>query len=456
MPLPFVLLKEIQFSKPQPFLRPHTVFSLMESLRQAPQPREKFPSDSHKLDSESIMKAGLFMAHLQKEQSATVPKPIRETPQEISQRILFLSEENFSKIRTLFSAEPQPKTRQEQIERLFGILKDGGSLGMHYAPNKGESKTPNQVLSAMKGDCDELALVFIASAKKLNIDTSDMGVAVLGFVVLGKEKEVLHATAFTMTGENRLLDLTRNSPEKLESIDAPGFTKAYANQRLATGDLILGVRSMEVMSTLEEMVSIHFRETAAYYETVAKPTGSAALLSLLEKTISLMETALRLNPGSLAYQTELIRLRIEVAEKYADKGNYDTVEQHASRVLQYPIASSLNELAQERKRDIARAHGLMGEAYSNRNKYKAALDEFKTSAQLNPEDYRAYEGQAVAYNELGSNTESGEKAGARDHFLAAKVAIETALAKFVPSQKDRERLLQEKEVIEKNLEKSSQ
>ena len=75
---------------------------------------------------------------------------------------------------TDFISKNGRKPTQTQREgHLFQLIRKDGGLGIKYEWSKDRMpKTPDQVLRDRRGDCDEMSLLFVATARKLGLDLS--------------------------------------------------------------------------------------------------------------------------------------------------------------------------------------------------------------------------------------------------------------------------------------------
>ncbi len=179
----------------------------------------KKPSNSTQKPEETIFSFGANIIPL-KEGAMESPGLLAQLDDELSQKKLAepvslnqqenvlqhfeMSSENFKQIEEQMSALSANATKKQKLDKLFEIIKIGGELGIRYEPStkRGKSKMPNEVLIPNKegnltGDCNELVLLFVASAKQLEIDISDMAVALMRLETSPAGKDPMHAAVIS-------------------------------------------------------------------------------------------------------------------------------------------------------------------------------------------------------------------------------------------------------------------
>ncbi|MBI2079197.1 hypothetical protein HYT84_00405 [Candidatus Micrarchaeota archaeon] len=140
-----------------------------------------------------------------------VPVKVFDFPPELE-----LSSALFKKlILPIISNLPKNATQEMKEEALFNLLKIGGSLKIKYEISEnGDFRTPNLVLQKKTADCDELALTFVAAARKLGWDTSRYKLISLQFFLNpGIEEKASHMILFRET-DKTVFDFTEPNSEK--------------------------------------------------------------------------------------------------------------------------------------------------------------------------------------------------------------------------------------------------
>ncbi len=338
--------------------------------------------------------------------------------------------------------------RMEKIKELFNLIKKGGVLGIEYQFSEGRPpKTPNEVLTPekdgkMRADCDELSLFFIAAARKLNIDLSDVSIAVVKFEaqnpVLLNKKEPLHAAILTIGNEKALLDPVFGIMEKMNSFGSEDLLKAYNGKFLPGNFMIVGVLDVKIASDLADMASIHFHEKAKYYASQFQT----------EKAISTLEIATAISPNSINLKEELLGLYLNIADEAVSSGKISMAEANSKKALL--LGSKISSPGSAVIDNLYHAHDVLGSAYMKQKKYSAAISEFDEMIRIKPAEPLAYYNKSyILYGLAGDAYRAGAVEDAKKYLSDAESTMFAASQRVAEEKYDQNmmelfRLIQEK------------
>jgi len=286
--------------------------------------------------------------------------------------------------------DAKPEERIAAIKELFELFKVGGILAVEYQFSAERMpKSPNDVLTPdkegrLRADCDELSLLFIAAAGKLNIKLTGISLMELTFQIEkpeGKVEQALHTAVLTIDGGKYLVDFTFRTIEPLDSVDIQALSKVYEGRRAAGGQ-ITKVLGMGQIDTLPGMVALHYKELGAYYQT--KGNMPAAIEAFGQQLI--------LDPNNQQLRVGLAQVCFSMGSKEFEKGNLGVAEKYFKKGLELD--------------DNAQAHFLLGRAYFEANKYAEAANEFKRTFELEPDNMKTMHNFVLSLMKAGKYPEA--------------------------------------------------
>jgi tetratricopeptide (TPR) repeat protein len=183
-----------------------------------------------------------------------------------------------------------PSSVVDELRHIYDAIKAEGTAGIKYESGEGRAaRSPNEVLSSLKGNCEELSLLFVAAARQLNIASSDISMLRLTFEVEkdGVKKPVqLHMALLDTGKEKYLIDLTFGHFQQLNTLDSAEIVPFYVGRTIIpdTG-VISGIAKVEKIGNLGEMVTTNLMQSVSFYLGKKQLTTDdlTALMGCLEK-----------------------------------------------------------------------------------------------------------------------------------------------------------------------------
>lgn len=297
-----------------------------------------------------------------------------------------------------------PNSSQQEMERaalrLYGrlVADRPGGIAYEFSGNR-MPKTPAEVIRApMRADCDELAMLFIAAARALNIDTAGMSLGVLNLHTNrpGSLHRERHAALFVsgLNGRNYLMDFTfENGPWPVGDFSPSAISARYRGLRVSLGPRA-GHTIISATPTLEVSTQ---RDIAAYALIDRAVSMGNALGNGTASATDLRRIMEALNRASGAAASD--QLRLKIAELYAIVGERAYSDR---RTTVGPMAfaaglavfSSLPQAVRQKNANIQYRLGIgAARAYENsasmRPKARQLYDEM---VKLNPSGPEGYSG----------------------------------------------------------------
>ncbi len=196
-----------------------------------------------------------------------------------------------------------PDQQEKALRKLFDIIKIGGTLGITYQHSGGRKpRSPDEVIRAGKADCDELATLFVAAARHLNIKVTGIRLGAMEFSTSrpGTGTPEKHVALFVQGAKSKFIfDFTYGRTFQVADFKHATVQKAYAGFRISNGAhagfVIRSISSMKVMGTVADIAAFHLLSMAQYNESMIAGTKSARRrAALMNATKSLLESAARL------------------------------------------------------------------------------------------------------------------------------------------------------------------
>lgn len=342
------------------------------------------------------------------------------------------------KLHGLMDKAEGPISNREKFQVLFDILKKDGELGIKYELGDGrETRTPQEVLDTKAADCNEFALLFAVCAKKLEIDITDISMAVMDVHLQSGRSTPGHAALITSKEGSYLIDpaylgkvevFHPKDPKNIKSAEIRDF---YTH--VPSGEMVRGIAITQKAESLREMYAINLMETVGTYKKKLETAAKSEAAEYRLKIIGVLENVLEVNNTDLLAQRKLMyyymvqadeafetaknsestgvkQRYLEVASHYCEKA----LKLYEKCQSQY-IGKEESEGVKDIKQNAHHAHEIRYEIYAEQGKVAEALSEFDEMIKIKPKEVNAYSNklkylfeQAVAANR-GQNPEQEEK-----------------------------------------------
>jgi tetratricopeptide (TPR) repeat protein len=373
-----------------------------------------------------------------------------------------ITDEQLNRIREKLPANFDKLTGLEKTTAVVEVLKKGGTLGIVYedATNR-PVKSPSEMLTPdsngkLRGDCEELALTFMAVAEKLGIGDDKYIICMAGKSpekdkagkVMTDEKgnpaykDSGHAATmaiFQIENKVFLIDLTSSGNPMMELELAPenakkpeelkgALEKAYASK-------FKDITVKSILETKEQREAFYYEQAAGWYykrgnwskvietEKDAEEAGSVnpALLVILGSVYSNIDKypeaektykqALGIDPNNENAKIDFSSVLNNEGIALSKHGDYEGAIAKFNEALTY---SPKDEV---KIKNISNAYVRMGIGFNNEEKYEEADSLFDIALKYNPNNETAKENLGVAYyglavnicNKATSSTNSSEK-----------------------------------------------
>jgi hypothetical protein len=333
-----------------------------------------------------------------------------------------------------------PNATQQQREAaalaLYQRLTVGGPGGLAYNGAEGRlPRSPQEVLRHGGGDCDEIAMLYIAAARALNIDTAGMSLAYITMPTMkpGDSRSERHAALFVrgMNGKNYIFDFTMgDKPWQVRDFQPAAVSKQYAGQRISqgsrAGQTVISATVRFELAGLRDIASFGLIDRA---ESIASglPKGAVPAASFN----SIMGA---LGSASIAASVDILRFKIAslyriLAERALSSGQRTMAASAGARgAAEFSLLPPATRSAQ---RPLGYALGLVvARAYEGGSAADrtAALRRYGDLARLDPAREDAYEG---IYRLRVARLKAFHKAGRRADAQAEIDALARALGQGI-------------------------
>lgn len=378
-----------------------------------------------------------------------------------------ITDEQLNKIKETFPPGfDQLTSPLEKTTAVVEVLKKGGTLGIVYedATNR-PVKSPSQMLTPdsdgkFRGDCEELALTFVAVAEKLGIGDGKYIICMTGKIlekdkagnVMTDEKgnpaykEGGHAATmavFQIENKVFLIDLTSTGNPMMELELSPenakkpeelkgALEKAYASK-------FKDITVKSILETKEQREAFYYEQAAGWYykrgkwdkvigtekEAEEAKSINSELLVILGSTYSNIDKypeaeeaykqALDRDPNNEKAKMNLYHtLHNEGATLFNDKKYGEAVSKFVEALAYCP-----KDKIMDMKETISDAYQRLGVEFGKKGTYEEAVSSFAAALTYNPNNETAKEHIGTAYynwaidihEEVTSTTNNVEKTG---------------------------------------------
>jgi hypothetical protein len=308
-----------------------------------------------------------------------------------------------------------PRQRAQALTQLYNLVRVGGTLGMRYQIGTGrQARGPDEALRTRRADCDELAMLFIAAARHLNISTNGISLATMDFHTSqpGNNPPVGHAVLLVRNGNNRqIFDFTSNAPVTVANFNQATIENHYRGNRIGYGPgrasyPIRSMANLRAYTNVSDMAAMQLLYQADYHNTQAVNTNNnTTKLRHYNSAQGYAQQAITLGSRHRHLITRIQQVSITIFDGYQVMGDnshtaakaargrrrtahYNRALNYYSRALQFyrnapPLARTrLNAVV-----DIHENRGLIEQA---RGRHRSALREFGRMITLQPRGWRGY------------------------------------------------------------------
>jgi hypothetical protein len=292
-----------------------------------------------------------------------------------------------------------PTMRQAKLKELFNLIRIGGKLGIQYQySGKRKPKTPDEVLKpgkGMKADCDELAMLYVAAARQLNIGTK--GISMGGFQFstskAGTSKTIGHAALFVSGAKKHIFDFTKGKIMPVTDFSNSTISKTYHGTRISygrgqAGHPITGLSSMNTFGNVSDMAAAQLLLRADHYAKQAAKTSLENARILLANVAGLRSTNTFVKKG-------IVNVGLSVLDRYHGLGNkaykgkrYSSAESFYKKAL--GVQKTVPALKKQRAKAEHDMNESLGLLYQKTGKSALALAQFSTLIKLRPKGWSGY------------------------------------------------------------------
>ncbi len=306
-----------------------------------------------------------------------------------------------------------PDQQRKALRKLFDIIKIGGTLGITYQyAGKREPRTPEEAIKTGKADCDELAMLFVAAARHLNIPLTNVSMGSMQFKGAGGQT-MGHAVLYVKTGaQNFVFDFTRSSPISVRDFNQATIQRAYNGTTVsygpnAPGFKVTSTTSLRTYPTVADMAATQLLHRADYHNGQAKAAKTdAARLNAYDAARGSVEQAASLGSRHAFIVSTIGQQALTVFDGYHSMGEsaYKAARRagrsrsaadHYKRAMTYfdraiRFYGSVPSLSRARATALHDIHEYRGLIHQAGRRYQAALAEYTKMVKLKPKGWSGH------------------------------------------------------------------
>ncbi len=369
-------------------------------------------------DKPAIAKIPVKIEKAKKLDEQTKPQSVEVEKAKIINRELKIDDALFKRY-----IEPAyvPSDEMATMNNLYALLRVGGVLNIEYEAHVkhkgGKLKSPNDILGEdeRRADCGEISMLFIATARQLNLDISGIRQITLHFELEkdgANSVDDFHAAIATI-GENvYLLDFTfRSSPKLLSSLDRNGIAKEYEGTKefdpiAVRKDTADGSAKKEIPERM--ITKVHEPEIATVEQAVAGRLNEkcqyCCARNAFQTALGYISDAYALDKGTPVIKENLIIVYTNLGDELCDLADRELKKPLPDAKLCEELlsnAASYYSKAAELSPADARLLDNIGYALEKQGKKQDALAEYRKAIGLDKHDTIAYLNCCMISLELG-------------------------------------------------------
>lgn len=351
-------------------------------------------------------------------------------------------------------ANATPAQRQQALQQLFNLVRIGGTLGMQYSVGTNRQlRTPDESLRTRGADCDELAMLFVAAARALNIPLTNVSMGSMQLNGSGGQT-MGHAVLYVRLGaQNFVFDFTRSSPISVRDFSAATIQGVYNGTTVSygpntTGFAVTSTTGLQTYSTVADMAATQLLHQADYYNRQARAaTTDAARLQAYDTARRFVEQAVSLNSrhafvvSTIGQQSLTIfdgyhRMGEQAYQAARRAGGSRSASAHYRRAMTYfdravRFYGTVTTLSRTRATALHDIHEYRGLIHQAEGRHQDALAEYTEMVRLNP---TGWSGNRKKMNMELTLAQAAlrrrDSAAARRYILAAEKTGRIALSKI--------------------------
>jgi hypothetical protein len=293
-----------------------------------------------------------------------------------------------------------PAQQFTAMQRLFTVLRSGGTLGLHWNASTGRTpRSPDDVLRSRGGDCDELSTTFYAAARALNINVGAMRLTTME--LRGGGYSVRHAPLLLSSGGRRYIV----DPIMPGIVQVPDFSDATLRRTLGpyfglggSGPVpnlaAITLHDRQDFTSAAQIASVELLERVQYNAGLKTAAGRRDAELDLRAVVAIGQTHAFIVRSRDNAAQNLFHQHFSIADKaFTAGGRGNAVVQGYLRAL--AIISLVPTIRTANSNAIYRANGGLGLCYQSMGRHADAGRMFANQMALDPRNAKGYEN---AYN----------------------------------------------------------